>query len=375
MNHKKQKAGNEFKHLQTKIFIRTAIILFGAIIGIFGLYRFILEGHFANFIVGFFNFFIEDYDTARSLYGQVIRKHMDLYVLFAIVAVFLVVLRIYLRNFTKYFNEINRGIDVLIEERADDIVLSPELAATEKKVNEIKHTLKQRKLTANLAEQRKNDLVVYLAHDLKTPLTSVIGYLTLLRDEPDISPEMRRKYTGISLQKALRLEELINEFFDITRFNLQNITLEKSRFDLSLMIRQIADEFYPAFMGKNIACSLEIDDRLMVEGDPDKLSRVFDNLLKNALSYSAPDTPLFISVHREDDCAVVQVKNHGQDIPAHKLSTIFERFYRLDSARSANTGGAGLGLAIAKEITELHGGKISAESGGGVTTFTVVLPV
>ncbi len=147
---------------------------------------------------------------------------MDLYVLFAIVAVFLVVLRIYLRNFTKYFNEINRGIDVLIEERADDIVLSPELAATEKKVNEIKHTLKQRKLTANLAEQRKNDLVVYLAHDLKTPLTSVIGYLTLLRDENKMSEELRVRYLSIALEKSERLEALIDEIFEITRFNLSN---------------------------------------------------------------------------------------------------------------------------------------------------------
>lgn len=263
-----------------------------------------------------------------------------------------------------------------ITEKNDELIVLPEeYKEAENQLNAIKNAAVKNERLAKEAEQRKNDLVVYLAHDLKTPLTSVVGYLTLLRDEPNISPEMRQKYTGISLQKALRLEELINEFFDITRFNLQNITLEKTRFDLSLMLRQIADEFYPAFMGKNIACSLEIDDRLMIEADSDKLSRVFDNLLKNALSYSAPDTLLLISVHRTDDRAVVRVTNHGPDIPAHKLSTIFERFYRLDSARSANTGGAGLGLAIAKEITELHGGTISAESGGGKTTFTVTLPV
>ncbi len=278
------------------------------------------------------------------------------------------------RKARREVSKIIPSIHAITEKNDELIVLPEEYKEAENQLNAIKNAAVKNEQLAREAEQRKNDLVVYLAHDLKTPLTSVIGYLTLLRDEPDISPEMRRKYTGISLQKALRLEELINEFFDITRFNLQNITLEKSRFDLSLMLRQIADEFYPAFMGKNIACSLEIDDRLMVEGDPDKLSRVFDNLLKNALSYSAPDTDLLVSVHRDGDCAVVRVKNHGQDIPAHKLSTIFERFYRLDSARSANTGGAGLGLAIAKEITELHGGKISAESGGGVTTFTVILP-
>lgn len=254
------------------------------------------------------------------------------------------------------------------------VELPEEYKDVENELNAIKNNAIKNERLAREAEQRKNDLVVYLAHDLKTPLTSVIGYLTLLRDEPDISPEMRSKYMSISLEKALRLEELINEFFDITRFSLQNITLEKTRFDLVLMLRQIADEFYPAFAQKGITCHIAADDRLFIEADADKLSRVFDNLLKNALAYSSPDSDLALSVHRRGNAAVIEVANHCPQIPEHKLSSIFERFYRLDSARSANTGGSGLGLAIAKEITELHGGNISAQSSEVQTVFRVVLP-
>lgn len=158
---------------------------------------------------------------------------MEWYFVIALFLVFLVSVWIYLKSFTKYFYEINRGIDALIEENSGDVILSPELALTERKINHIRHTLEQRKSQAAVAEQRKNDLVVYLAHDLKTPLTSVIGYLTLLRDEAKISEELREKYLSISLEKAERLEDLINDFFDITRFSLSNITLEYSNVNLT----------------------------------------------------------------------------------------------------------------------------------------------
>lgn len=138
---------------------------------------------------------------------------------------------------------------------------------------------------AREAEQRKNDLVVYLAHDLKTPLTSVIGYLTLLRDEPQLSSELRSRYTGIALEKAERLEDLINEFFDITRFSLTHLELEKQPTDLTRMLEQVASEFAPQFAEKDLRCELELPPRLAYDCDPDKLARVFDNLLRNAFHY------------------------------------------------------------------------------------------
>lgn len=151
-NNEKQKMGNEFKHLQTKLFVRTVVIMLIAVVAVYALYSFVLHGNFANFVVGFINFFINDYLQALHIYQAVFRNYMDLYILLAIAIVFLIVLKIYLRGFTKYFNEINKGIDTLIDENSGDVVLSSELVATEKKMNHIKHTIQQQKLAAELAE-------------------------------------------------------------------------------------------------------------------------------------------------------------------------------------------------------------------------------
>ena len=227
---------------------------------------------------------------------------------------------------------------------------------------------------AREAEQRKNDLIVYLAHDLKTPLTSVIGYLTLLRDEPQISPEIRARYTGIALEKAERLEDLINEFFDITRFNLSHLELERQSVDLTRMLEQVASEFRPIFAESGLTCSLDLPPKLPYSCDPDKLARVFDNLLRNASYYSLPDSTVEIAGRMEAGKIVLTFSNAGKNIPQEKLDRIFDQFFRLDSSRATRTGGAGLGLAIAKEIVELHGGTIRADSTEDRITFTICLP-
>ena len=222
--------------------------------------------------------------------------------------------------------------------------------------------------------QRKNDLITYLAHDLKTPLASVIGYLCLLNEAPDMPETQKEKYTGIALQKAYRLEELINEFFDITRFNLQSLVLNKGKINLSLMLRQMADEFYPMLVPKGRKADVHVPEDLTLTGDADKLARVFNNILKNAIAYSFENSVIDISAIRQDKNIVITFTDRGEPIPPQKLDTIFEKFYRLDSSRSSNTGGAGLGLAIAKEIVTAHNGTITAESNSERTIFTVKLP-
>ena len=222
--------------------------------------------------------------------------------------------------------------------------------------------------------QRKNDLITYLAHDLKTPLASVIGYLCLLNEAPDMPETQKEKYTGIALQKTYRLEELINEFFDITRFNLQSLVLNKSKIDLSLMLRQMADEFYPMLIPKEMEAVVHVPENLILTGDADKLARVFNNILKNAIAYSYENSVIDISATQQGQNVVITFTDHGEPIPPQKLNTIFEKFYRLDTSRSSNTGGAGLGLAIAKEIVTAHGGTITAESDAERTVFTVKIP-
>ncbi len=376
MMRKAKKEKDAYGQVRTKIFVRTLMMVAGAIVIVMISYQWIFFGHFSNWMIALFEtIFRMQYEEALNLYQQTFRNYMDIIFLVIISLVFFVIFRIYLKWFTRYFGEINRGIDALVKEDAGAIIMSPELSATEKKLNDIRHILEKRKMNAQLAEQRKNDLVVYLAHDLKTPLTSVIGYLTLLRDEKEISEELRQKYLGISLNKAERLEELIDEFFEITRFNLSSIVLEYSRVSLTRLLEQLTFEFEPMFREKHLEYMLHVQSDLMVSCDVDKIQRVFDNLLRNAVYYSYENSTVEITAAEKEGSVVITVANQGNTIPKEKLEHIFEQFYRLDTARGSNNGGAGLGLAIAREIVELHHGTITVQNKEGQTTFEVVLPV
>lgn len=276
----------------------------------------------------------------------------------------------------KAFEKVISSIDAVFKKNENIIELSEEFKEVENKLNNIKFEIVRNEKIAKEAEQRKNDLVVYLAHDLKTPLTSVIGYLTLLNESKDLPKGQREKYIGISLEKAERLELLINEFFDITRFNLQNIELEKRKINLSLMLDQIIDEFYPLFIKKNIECKRVFDKNIEIYADSDKLARVFDNIIRNAINYSYDDSEITVIIGAKDKEKInIRFRNNGNAIPDQKLKNIFEKFYRLDEARSSNTGGAGLGLAIANEIVKLHNGEITAISNKEYTEFKICIPL
>lgn len=222
--------------------------------------------------------------------------------------------------------------------------------------------------------RRKDDLVTYLAHDLKTPLASVVGYLSLLEEATELPADQRVRFTGIALDKAHRLDALIEEFFDITRFDFHDIVLTRGYVDLSLLLAQVADEFYPTLSEQNKRVEVEAPANLTVLIDGDKMARVFNNVLKNAIAYSYEGSAIRIMAVRDDAGVTVRFENQGDPIPAPKLGMIFEKFYRLDAARATNRGGAGLGLAIAKEIVAAHGGTIACTSDPEHTVFTIKLP-
>ncbi len=366
----------DYKQLGRNILIRilgTSLVLLVIFILIF---VFLLDNNFGDMMVGFWTGVVGmEYDDAMNQFNRIFRGNQDLVLLGVGFLIFLIVIIINIRSFTRYFTEINSGLDALVNENVSYISLSPELATTQNKINTIMQTLEERKLQAKQAEQRKNDLVVYLAHDLKTPLTSVIGYLTLLRDEKEITVELQDKYLALSLDKAEHLEDLINEFFEITRFNLSAIALEYSRVNITRLLEQIIYEFKPMLDDRNLRCNLLAEPEMMVMCDGDKMQRVFDNLLRNAVNYSYEDSEICIEVRLQGSNKIIEFTNVGNTIPEDKLQRIFEQFFRIDQARTSKRGGAGLGLAIAKEIVEAHEGEIRAKSEGEKTIFTVVLPI
>nr|WP_148133006.1 vancomycin resistance histidine kinase VanS [Candidatus Formimonas warabiya] len=375
MKSKRDKRRNDYTKLERKVFFQMFLITVAAAVTVY-LLRYILRGQIGDRIVLFLvNAFHFENSDALTIYQLVFRNNMNM-ILFVVILIFLVILfRFSVSWFTKYFDEVSAGMDKLAEESDAEITLSPELDFMENKLNQIKNNLEKQKKAALDAEQRKNDLIVYLAHDIKTPLTSVIGYLSLLDEAPDMPPEQKAKYVGITLEKAYRLEQLINEFFEITRFNLQTIVLDKEKMNLLFMLQQMADEFYPMLTPQGKQVSVNVPDGLTLWGDADKLARVFNNILKNAIAYSYENSVIDISAKQQDKNIVITFTNQGNPIPQKKLDSIFEKFYRLDTARSTSTGGAGLGLAIAQEIVTAHDGTISVESTPENTTFTVKLPL
>lgn len=323
-----------------------------------------------------YNIFPHLYDLLDNIYELVFERAYFIFIIFGITLIIVLSLLYKLLNkIFSYVFAVSESADKLFDKNVEYINLPPEMVEVEKKLNHFKTEAIKNERPARENEQKKDELIVYLAHDIKTPLTSMIGYLSLLSEIKDMPQEQRNRYIDIALDKSYRLEDLINELFDVARFNSEKIVLEKEEINLNLMLEQIADDFYPTLKEMNKKINFTSDEKTILYADPDKLSRVFNNLIKNAVNYSKENTDIDISILNKENQATVKITNKGKQIPKEKLDKIFEKFYRLDSSRTSKTGGSGLGLAIAKEIVELHGGRIYAESDMKETTFSVILPI
>ncbi len=311
---------------------------------------------------------------ARDIYLRLIENNSIWFAIAGYVFLFNLFFYLALSRLTRYMNQVEIGVQNIMRDSIEPIKLVDEMKPMEDKLNQIKTELRKKEIEAVESEHRRKELVVFLAHDLKTPLTSIVAYLSILNSEEEISKTDRDKFTKISLDKALRLRKLIDEFFEITRLNVEDIMLNKETLDLSIMIEQIADEVYSLLADKQLSITVDVDDELMVEADSDKLARVFDNILRNAIAYCYERTDIEIIGKEREGFVEIIFSNKGNKIPEGQLLLIFEKFHRLDDARSSATGGAGLGLAISKEIVKLHGGEIFARSNDEKTSFIVRLP-
>lgn len=364
---------NKYRKLKLSILLQTVFVTaLTILVGGFILEYFLEDS--SNDLVKLLTSVHVQEESARHWYWRVIGNNKDFFLVIGFLCLFSLFFYAALLKMVKYLNQVETGIDNIVLDSADSIHMITELKPIETRLNEIKQILKKQEQEVIEGEKKKNDLIVFLAHDLKTPLTSIVAYLTMLDSYQDMPEEERQRYTHIALEKSIRLGELISEFFEITKFNLQDIVLEPVELNLSMMLEQLADELYGVLREKNLTCEVEAAEDMVVYGDADKLARVFDNILRNAVSYCYPNTKIRIQAEMTEEGNRIVVSNRGKQIPKEQLGTIFEKFYRLDEARHSTTGGAGLGLAIAKEIVELHGGTIWAESDDKETRFIVTLP-
>lgn len=251
-------------------------------------------------------------------------------------------------------------------------VLSKTLLANEKESEKLKEKERAALDIERNAERQKNELITNVAHDLRTPLTTIVGYLELIKDDTALSKEDVHKYSGIAYEKSIRLQEMMDDLFEFTKLDNADIKLNKSMINLSGLIMQMTDEFYPSFKDCNITPIVDLpEENIYVQGDGQLLARVFDNLISNALKYGYHNTDLKIEVSGDEKYATVKVINHSDTIASEDIPLLFNKFYRTDSSRNSKTGGTGLGLAITKNIVDLHHGDISVTSDDQITTFIV----
>lgn len=339
------------------------------------LLRAITQGHIAEYIVQGIMFFTNmTLNDAEYTYWLCIGRNMNYILCVVIILCMFLLFGVLLQSYKQYFEQVIKGIEQITEDGSKAIILCPELKVVEIKLNSVKRDLLTREYEARVAEQQKNDLVVYLAHDIKTPLTSVIGYLNLLNDRQNLKEEQKIEYVQIALDKANRLESLVNEFFELTRYTLASPPLEKQRVDLCYLFIQLIDELYPLFRRKEKTVENRIDENIQVLGDAEKLARAFNNILKNAIAYSVEKSAISVSSLIDGETAIVEISNEGV-LTEEQQDRVFDKFYRADAARRTDTGGSGLGLAISKEIIELHGGDVAVRCDGAYTTFSVRLPL
>jgi two-component system sensor histidine kinase VanS len=224
------------------------------------------------------------------------------------------------------------------------------------------------------AERTKNELITNVAHDLRTPLTSIIGYLELLSQNPDMPEETKKRYVDIAFSKSRRLQQLIEDLFSFTKLGNGKVSLRVSRVDIVRLVSQLLEEFYPSFLESGMTYELTSNvPAKVISADGDLLARLFDNLINNAIKYGADGKKISVDIEAEEDWVTVSVRNYGYVIPEEELPNIFRRFYRVEQSRSSSTGGTGLGLAIVKNIVDMHGGTVDVRSDLDGTVFRVRL--
>lgn len=301
-----------------------------------------------------------------------------MYVLFGILVftvTFMILQEKSLRYITKIsdaMQNISEGdLNVTVEVEGDD-----EFSYMAANLNKMVEDLKELMDKERESERTKNELITNVAHDLRTPLTSIIGYLELLSGDVKLEPEIQKKYINIAYVKTKRLEKLIEDLFGFTKMNYGKLSMHVGQVDVVKLLSQLLEEFYPSFVDKNLSYELQSNVPVkVITADGNLLARLFDNLINNAIKYGADGKRIMVKLHADDEIVTVSVINYGYVIPADELPLIFNKFYRVEQSRSTNTGGTGLGLAISKNIVDMHGGTITVTSDLSGTVFTVKLKV
>ena len=325
--------------------------------------------------------YIQQSGTVSALVHFILEQHLAVVILYVLVGIviFSVTFMILEEPGIRYLGRISDAVQSISQGNLNtevDVTGDDEFSAMAANLNKMSSDIRKLMDKEREAERTKNELITNVAHDLRTPLTSIIGYLELLAGNTQIPQEMQHKYIEIAYSKSRRLEKLIEDLFGFTKLNYGKIAMHIGQIDIVKLLEQLLEEAYPNFEEKNLSYDLQSNvPAKIISADGNLLARLFDNLIGNAIKYGADGKRVLVKIHGEEDTVTVSVTNFGRVIPADELPLLFNKFYRVEQSRSATTGGTGLGLAIAKEIVDMHGGTIRVASDLNGTVFTVKLQV
>ena len=309
------------------------------------------------------------------------KQHTAVVLLYLILGILLfsVTFMILQAPYIRYISRISEAVQNISEGDLNtviDVIGDDEFSSMAANLNHMAADIKKLMEKERESERTKNELITNVAHDLRTPLTSIIGYLELLAGNQQIPADMQHKYIEIAYGKSRRLQKLIEDLFGFTKLNCGKIAMHVGQIDIVKLLGQLVEEAYPNFVEKGLSYDLQSNvPAKIINADGNLLARLFDNLIGNAIKYGADGKRVLVKIHAESETVTVSVTNYGYVIPADELPLIFNKFYRVEQSRSSSTGGTGLGLAIVKEIVDMHGGTISVASDLNGTVFTVKLQV
>lgn len=325
--------------------------------------------------------YIQQSGKVSALVHFILGQHLAVVILYVLlgIVIFSVTFMILEEPGIRYLGRISDAVQSISQGNLNtevDVTGDDEFSAMAANLNKMSSDIRKLMDKEREAERTKNELITNVAHDLRTPLTSIIGYLELLAGNTQIPQEMQHKYIEIAYSKSRRLEKLIEDLFGFTKLNYGKIAMHIGQIDIVKLLEQLLEEAYPNFEEKNLSYDLQSNvPEKIISADGNLLARLFDNLIGNAIKYGADGKRVLVKIHGEEDTVTVSVTNFGRVIPADELPLLFNKFYRVEQSRSATTGGTGLGLAIAKEIVDMHGGTIRVASDLNGTVFTVKLQV
>lgn len=319
-----------------------------------------------------FNYIIKANNIDPNIYNLIVLAIFGVFVV-----VFIVCFLLIINREVKYIKYITKQVKSIVDENFGstlDIRGNDELAQLSRSINFMSVELKKKFEKERELDNTKTELITNVSHDLRTPLTAIIGYLDILKNEKYKTSEEAKEYLTSTYNLSEKLKRLIDELFEYTKLSSSDIVLDFIEADLGNILNQMLGEYAPIFESKGLKIIKHIDEDISVKVDIEKIVRVLDNILSNAEKYSIKPSKIIVRVTKKEDAALISIANKGERIRIEKLSKIFEKFYRVDTSRSNTIEGSGLGLAISKKIIELHNGEIWAECHGDMITISIKIP-